>query len=50
MKRTFLLIVIGTAVFLVIGLVYYFAYSRLRLVAQAPEEEVALHRDADGKR
>ena len=34
--------VIGTAVFLGICLVYYMAYSRHRLVAQAPEEEIAL--------
>lgn len=34
--------VIGTAVFLAICLVYYFAYSRTRLVAQAPEEKSAL--------
>jgi ethanolamine permease len=34
--------VIGTAIFLAIGLAYYFLYSRSRLVAQAPEEEVAL--------
>lgn len=35
--------VIGTAIFLVICLGYYFAYSRTRLVAQAPEEEIALN-------
>ena len=34
--------VVGTAIFLFVCLVYYFAYSRSRLVAQAPEEEVAL--------
>lgn len=34
--------VYGTAIFLAIGLLYYFGYSRRRLVAQAPEEEVAL--------
>ena len=36
--------VIGTALFLAVCLVYYFAYSRTRLVAQAPEEESALGR------
>jgi ethanolamine permease len=36
--------VIGTAIFSIVCLVYYFAYSRNRLVAQAPEEEVALRR------
>ncbi len=36
--------VIGTAVFLAIGLVYYVAYSRHRLVAQAPEEAAALNK------
>ncbi|MCZ6792631.1 MAG: ethanolamine permease [Planctomycetota bacterium] len=34
--------VMGVVVFLVLGLVYYFAWSRRRLVAQAPEEEAAL--------
>jgi len=34
--------VIGTTMFLAVCLVYYFAYSRNRLVAQAPEEEIAL--------
>jgi ethanolamine permease len=34
--------VLGTAVFLAVCLAYYFLYSRKRLVAQAPEEEVAL--------
>jgi ethanolamine permease len=34
--------VLGTVVFLAICLAYYFFYSRSRLVAQAPEEEVAL--------
>ena len=32
----------GVAAFLVLGMVYYLLYSRHRLVAQAPEEEVAL--------
>lgn len=34
--------VVGTAVFMLACLSYYFAYSRGRLVAKAPEEEVAL--------
>jgi ethanolamine permease len=34
--------VLGTLVFLAVGLMYYALYSRRRLVAQAPEEEVAL--------
>ena len=34
--------VVGTAIFLVVGMVYYFVFGRMRLVAQAPEEEVAL--------
>jgi ethanolamine permease len=34
--------VIGVALFLLVAMSYYFAYSRHRLVAQAPEEEVAL--------
>jgi ethanolamine permease len=34
--------VVGTAIFLGTCLAYYFLYSRRRLVAQAPEEEVAL--------
>ena len=32
----------GVGAFLVLGMVYYLVYSRHRLVAQAPEEEVAL--------
>lgn len=32
----------GVAIFLIAGIVYFFAYSRHRLVARAPEEEVAL--------
>jgi len=46
--------IIGVAVFLAAGIGYYLVYSRHRLVAQAPEEEVALlakHLDElDGKR
>ncbi len=34
--------VVGTAIFLVIAMAYYFWHSRHRLVAQAPEEEIAL--------
>ena len=37
--------VIGTSIFLAICLVYYALYSRRRLVAQAPEEQVALSQD-----
>jgi ethanolamine permease len=36
----------GVAVFLVIAIIYYFAHSRHHLVAQAPEEEVALLAEA----
>lgn len=32
----------GVAIFVAVGVVYFFAYSRHRLVAQAPEEENAL--------
>jgi ethanolamine permease len=32
----------GTAVFLIVAIAYFLLYSRYRLVAQAPEEEVAL--------
>ena len=39
--------VIGVALFLVVSISYYFAYSRHRLVAQAPEEEVALVNEAE---
>ncbi len=39
--------VMGTAVFLAVCLAYYFLYSRSRLVAQAPEEEVALIHQAE---
>jgi ethanolamine permease len=41
--------VLGTACFLAICLVYYFLYSRRRLVAQAPEEEVALISQAEAE-
>jgi len=34
--------IIWVAVFLAVGIGYYLVYSRHRLVAQAPEEEVAL--------
>jgi len=37
----------GIAVFLAIGIVYFFVYSRHRLVAQAPEEENALIEQAE---
>jgi len=36
----------GVAVFLLVAVIYYFAYSSRRLVAQAPEEEVALMAEA----
>jgi ethanolamine permease len=32
----------GVAIFVAVGIVFFFAYSRHRLVARAPEEEVAL--------
>ena len=32
----------GTVIFLAIGIGYYLLYSRKRLVARAPEEEIAL--------
>ena len=42
----------GVAIFLVIGLAWFLCYSRYHLVAQAPEEEVALlsaaQRELDG--
>lgn len=34
--------VVGTAVFVLLAMAYYFLYSRHRLVAQAPEEAIAL--------
>ncbi|MAG94071.1 MAG: hypothetical protein CMJ48_10010 [Planctomycetaceae bacterium] len=34
--------VVGVAVFLIVGILYFLLYSRHRLVAQAPEEEDAL--------
>lgn len=39
--------VAGTALFVALGMAYYFLYSRQRLVAQAPEEEVALIQHAE---
>ncbi|MEZ4703144.1 MAG: ethanolamine permease [Rhodothermales bacterium] len=36
----------GTAIFLGIAIIYFLVYSRHRLVAQAPEEEVALMAEA----
>ena len=38
--------VVGVIIFLVAGLIYFLCYSRHHLVAQAPEEEVALIADA----
>jgi ethanolamine permease len=37
----------GVAAFLVVGMLYFFFYSRHRLVAQAPEEEDALIAEAE---
>lgn len=36
----------GTAIFVLVGIVYFFAYSRHHLIAQAPEEENALIAEA----
>jgi ethanolamine permease len=36
----------GVAVFLIVAIIYYFVHSRHHLVAQAPEEEVALLAEA----
>jgi ethanolamine permease len=38
--------VVGTAVFLALALLYFAVYSRHRLVAQAPEERIALGESA----
>ena len=38
--------VIGTALFVLIGFIYYWFYSRFHLVAEAPEEEIALMSEA----
>jgi ethanolamine permease len=46
MDETILPGVIGVAVLLALALVYYFAHSRHRLVAQAPEEALALEAEA----
>jgi len=43
---SFLPAVVGVIIFLVTGLIYFLCYSRHHLVAQAPEEEVALIADA----
>jgi len=37
----------GMAIFVIAGVIYFFAYSRHHLVAQAPEEEDALIADAE---
>ena len=37
--------VYGVAIFVGLALLYYLLYSRTRLVAQAPEEQIALSRD-----
>ena len=39
----------GTAVFLVVAVLYFWFYSRHHLVAEAPEEEVALIAEAQGE-
>ncbi len=39
--------VVGVVVFLMLGMIYFFCYSRHHLVAQAPEEEVALIAEAE---
>jgi ethanolamine permease len=39
--------VYGVAIFLGAGIIYFFAYSRHHLVANAPEEEVALISEAE---
>jgi ethanolamine permease len=41
--------VYGVAIFLGAGIIYFFIYSRHHLVAQAPEEEVALISQAKDK-
>jgi len=45
--RSLLPAVIGVVVFLMLGMIYFFCYSRHHLVAQAPEEEVALIAEAE---
>ena len=39
----------GVVIFLVVAILYFLFYSRHRLVAQAPEEEVALMAEAQGE-
>ncbi|MCA9039888.1 MAG: ethanolamine permease [Planctomycetaceae bacterium] len=39
--------IVGTAAFIVVGMLYFFLYSRNHLVAQAPEEEDALIAEAE---
>jgi ethanolamine permease len=41
--------VIGTGIFVLVMFVYYWGFSRHRLVAQSPEEEHALVREAEGE-
>jgi ethanolamine permease len=38
-------VIIGVAIWYVLGLLYFVVYGRHRLVAQAPEEEFALLRE-----
>lgn len=44
-----LVVVVGTAVMMGVGLVYFGVYSRHRLVASAPEEEASLVRAAEAE-
>jgi ethanolamine permease len=39
--------VVGTGIFILVMYIYYFLHSRYRLVAQAPEEEIALVSEAE---
>lgn len=45
--RQMLPAIIGVVLFIVIGLIYFFAYSRFHLVASAPEEEAVLLQNAE---
>ncbi|MCA9706949.1 MAG: amino acid permease, partial [Myxococcales bacterium] len=44
-----LMVVLGTAVMMGVGLLYFGVYSRHRLVAEAPEEEASLVRAAEAE-
>jgi len=41
--------IIGVTLFIAIGLIYFFAYSRFHLVASAPEEEAVLLQNAENE-